>query len=195
MRETQPCLCCAQCMLVHIYLDCTNSLRQSEQFFVRHIKSEVLGERAHSIRCVTSSLALVKSASLADVCRAEGWATPNTTRFYNLHMAPVSSTVLHIKNESRCLVGCRACVQCLLVLWGGNGCCSGPVFSLPWVVNTGLLSSIIRCIAFTTAHGPLIYPEVWTWPGVQISLTNFNALFWISQRFRAPNPSMSLFPP
>ncbi len=35
------------------------------------------------------------SASLADICRAAGWATPNTfARFYSLRVEPVSSHVL-----------------------------------------------------------------------------------------------------
>ncbi|KAL0187569.1 hypothetical protein M9458_014668, partial [Cirrhinus mrigala] len=54
-----------------------------------------LGVRAHSTRSVASSYALVHGASLADICRAAGWATPNTfARFYNLHVEPVSSRVL-----------------------------------------------------------------------------------------------------
>ncbi len=40
-------------------------------------------------------LILAHGASLADICRAAGWATPNTfTRFYNLRVEPVSSQVL-----------------------------------------------------------------------------------------------------
>ncbi|KAL0153621.1 hypothetical protein M9458_051101, partial [Cirrhinus mrigala] len=37
-----------------------------------------LGVRAHSTLSVASSYALVHGASLADICRAAGWATPNT---------------------------------------------------------------------------------------------------------------------
>ncbi|KAL0199319.1 hypothetical protein M9458_007859, partial [Cirrhinus mrigala] len=37
-----------------------------------------LGVRAHSTRSVASSYALAHGASLADICRAAGWATPNT---------------------------------------------------------------------------------------------------------------------
>ncbi len=41
--------------------------------------------RAHSTRGVASSWALARGASLADICRAAGWATPNTfARFYSL---------------------------------------------------------------------------------------------------------------
>ena len=36
-----------------------------------------LGVRAHSTRSVASSYALAHGASLADICRAAGWATPN----------------------------------------------------------------------------------------------------------------------
>ncbi len=44
--------------------------------------------RAHSTRSVASS-------SLTDICRAAGWATPNTfDRFYSLRVEPVSSCVL-----------------------------------------------------------------------------------------------------
>ncbi|KAI2657311.1 adenylate kinase [Labeo rohita] len=44
-----------------------------------------LGVRAHSTRCVVSFWA--HGASLADICRAAGWATPNTfARFYNLRV-------------------------------------------------------------------------------------------------------------
>ena len=54
-----------------------------------------LGVRAHSTRSVASSWALAHGASLADICRAAGWATPNTfARFYNLRVEPVSDYVL-----------------------------------------------------------------------------------------------------
>ncbi len=51
--------------------------------------------RAHSTRGISSSWALARGASLADICRAAGWATPNTfARFYSLRVEPVSSCVL-----------------------------------------------------------------------------------------------------
>ncbi len=51
--------------------------------------------RAHSTRSVASYWALARGASLADICRAAGWATPNTfARFYSLRVEPVSSCVL-----------------------------------------------------------------------------------------------------
>ncbi len=51
--------------------------------------------RAHSTRGVASSWALARGASLADICRAAGWATPNTfARFYSLRVEQVSSCVL-----------------------------------------------------------------------------------------------------
>ena len=51
--------------------------------------------RAHSTRGVASSWALAHGASLTDICRAAGWATPNTfARFYSLRVEPVSSRVL-----------------------------------------------------------------------------------------------------
>ncbi len=50
---------------------------------------------AHSTRGVASSWALARGASPADICRAAGWATPNTfARFYSLRVEPVSSCVL-----------------------------------------------------------------------------------------------------
>ncbi len=58
-----------------------------------------LGVRAHSTRSVVSSHALAHSASLADICRAAGWATPNTfARFYSLCLEPVTSCVLGNNN-------------------------------------------------------------------------------------------------
>ncbi len=56
-----------------------------------------LGVRAHStpVESVASSHVLAHGASLADICRAAGWATPNTfSRFYSLCVEPVSSHVL-----------------------------------------------------------------------------------------------------
>ncbi len=54
-----------------------------------------LGVRAHSTRGVASSWALARGASIADICKAAGWATPSTfARFYNLRIVPVSSRVL-----------------------------------------------------------------------------------------------------
>ncbi len=109
---------------LRIYLTRTRSVRSSEQLFVCHggqqkgkavskqrlahwIVEAValayqsqgepcpLGVRAHSTRSVASSHALAHGASLADICRAAGWATPNTfARFYNLRVEPVSSHVL-----------------------------------------------------------------------------------------------------
>ncbi len=54
-----------------------------------------LGVRAHSTWSVASPYALAHGASLADICRAAGWATQNTfARFYSLRVEPVSSRVL-----------------------------------------------------------------------------------------------------
>ncbi len=107
-----------------LLMDRTRSVRSSEQLFVCHggqqkgkavskqrlahwiveavtLTYESQGEpcplavRAHSTRSVASSHALAHGASLADICRAAGWATPNTlARFYNLCIEPVSSRVL-----------------------------------------------------------------------------------------------------
>ncbi len=101
---------------LRIYVTRTRSVRSSEQLFVCHggqqkgkavskqrlahwIVEAValayqsqgepcpLGVRAHSTRSVASSHALAHGASLADICRAAGWATPNTfARFYNLRV-------------------------------------------------------------------------------------------------------------
>ncbi len=103
---------------LRIYVDRTRSFRRSEQLFVCHggqqkgkavskqrlavaLKYQSQGEpcplgvRAHSTRSVASSHALAHVASLADICRAAGWATPNTfARFYSLRVEPVSSRVL-----------------------------------------------------------------------------------------------------
>ncbi|KAI2655793.1 ORF V: Enzymatic polyprotein [Labeo rohita] len=109
---------------LRIYVDRTRSFRRSEQLFVcfggqqkgnavskqrlAHWVVDAislayesqgepcpLGVRAHSTRSVASSYALAHGASLADICRAAGWATPNTfARFYNLCVEPVSSRVL-----------------------------------------------------------------------------------------------------
>ncbi len=59
-----------------------------------------LGVRAHSTRGVASSWALARGASIADICRAAGWAAPNTfARFYNLRVEPVSSRVLALDGQ------------------------------------------------------------------------------------------------
>ncbi|KAI2647369.1 Tyrosine recombinase slr0733 [Labeo rohita] len=124
-EEADPALAllCPVCAL-RVYVDRTRSFRRSEQLFVcfggqqkgnavskqrlAHWVVDAislayesqgepcpLGVRAHSTRSVTSSYALAHGASLADICRAAGWATPNTfARFYNLRVEPVSSRVL-----------------------------------------------------------------------------------------------------
>ncbi|KAI7801460.1 reverse transcriptase/ribonuclease H/putative methyltransferase, partial [Triplophysa rosa] len=109
---------------LRLYLDRTQSYRSSEQLFVffggqqkgRAVSKQrlahwivdavatayqsqdrpcPLGGRAHSTRGVASSWALAQGASLADICRAAGWATPSTfVRFYNLRVEPVSARVL-----------------------------------------------------------------------------------------------------
>ncbi len=109
---------------LRIYVDRTQSFRTSEQLFVcfggqqkgRAVSKQrlahwivetivlayqarrlpcPLGVRAHSTGCVASSWALARGASIADICKAVGWATPNTfARFYNLRIEPVSSRVL-----------------------------------------------------------------------------------------------------
>ncbi len=106
------------------YVDRTQSFRTSDQLFVCHgdrHKGKAVSKqrmahwivdaitlayqaqgvpcpfrlRAHSTRSVASSWALARGASLTDICRAAGWATPNTfARFYSLRVEPVSSCVL-----------------------------------------------------------------------------------------------------
>ncbi len=69
-----------------------------------------MGVRAHSTRSVASSYALAHGASLADICRAAGWATPNTfARFYNLRVEPVSSRVLGNRKIAGRTGRCHAC--------------------------------------------------------------------------------------
>ncbi len=106
------------------YVDRTQSFRTSDQLFVCHggrqkgnavsrqrmahwivdaitLAYQAQGVpcpfrlRAHSTRSVASSWALARGASLTDICRAVGWATPNTfARFYSLRVELVSSCVL-----------------------------------------------------------------------------------------------------
>ncbi len=109
---------------LRIYVDRTRSFRSSEQLLVcyggqqkgKAVSKQRLahwivdaialayqsqgepcpmGVRAHFTRSVAFSYALAHGASLADICRAAGWATPNTfARFYSLRVEPVSSRVL-----------------------------------------------------------------------------------------------------
>ncbi len=106
------------------YMDRTQSFRTSEQLFVCYggqqkgkavskkrmahwivdaiiLAYEALSApcplrlRAHSTKGVASFGALACGASLADICRAAGWATPNMfIGFYSLRVEPVSSCVL-----------------------------------------------------------------------------------------------------
>ncbi len=98
---------------LRLYTDRTQCLRTSDQLFVSKQRMAhwivdaitlayqaqgvpcPLRLRAHSTRGVASSWALARGASLTDICRAAGWATPNTfARFYSLRVEPVSSRVL-----------------------------------------------------------------------------------------------------
>ncbi|KAL0166051.1 hypothetical protein M9458_037895, partial [Cirrhinus mrigala] len=106
---------------LRIYMERTQPFRRSEQLFVCYggqqkgkavskqrishwlvnaIRMAYLARglpcplevRAHSTRGITASAALANGASLTDICRAAGWATPNTfARFYNLRTEPVSA--------------------------------------------------------------------------------------------------------
>ncbi|KAI2666668.1 enzymatic polyprotein [Labeo rohita] len=110
---------------LHIYMEQTQPFRRSDQLFVCYggqqkgkavSKQRIshwlvnairtayqarglpcpLGVRAHSTRGVAASAALANRALLTDICRAAGWATPNTfAKFYNLRMEPVSARVLN----------------------------------------------------------------------------------------------------
>ncbi|KAL0198547.1 hypothetical protein M9458_007087, partial [Cirrhinus mrigala] len=106
---------------LRIYMERTQPFRRSEQLFVCYggqqkgkavskqrishwlvnaIRMAYLARglpcplevRAHSTRGIAASAALANGASLTDICRAAGWATPNTfARFYNLRTEPVSA--------------------------------------------------------------------------------------------------------
>ncbi len=125
LEEADPALAllCPVRALRH-YVDRTQSFRTSDQLFVCHggrqkgnaVSKQRMAHwivdaitlayqaqgvpcpfrlRAHSTRSVASSWALARGASLTDICRAAGWATPNTfARFYSLRVEPVSSCVL-----------------------------------------------------------------------------------------------------
>ncbi|KAL0152766.1 hypothetical protein M9458_052489 [Cirrhinus mrigala] len=110
---------------LRIYMERTQPFRRSEQLFVCYggqqkgkavskqrishwlvnaIRMAYLARglpcplevRAHSTRGIAASAALANGASLTDICRAAGWATPNTfARFYNLRTEPVSARSLH----------------------------------------------------------------------------------------------------
>ncbi|KAI2648848.1 ORF V: Enzymatic polyprotein [Labeo rohita] len=109
---------------LRIYMERTQPFRRSEQLFVcyggqqkgRAVSKQRISHwlvnairtaylvrglpcplevRAHSTRGIAASAALANGASLTDICRAAGWATPNTfARFYNLRTEPVSARVL-----------------------------------------------------------------------------------------------------
>ncbi len=120
---------------LRIYVTRTRSVRSSEQLFVCHggqqkgkavskqrlahwiveavalaYQSEgepcPLGVRAHSTRSVASSHALAHGASLADICRAASWATPNTfASFYNLSVFSQFLPVYWVSNGREELAG------------------------------------------------------------------------------------------
>ncbi|KAL0195108.1 hypothetical protein M9458_008680, partial [Cirrhinus mrigala] len=85
---------------LRIYVDRTRSFRRSEQLFVcfggQQKGNAVSKQRlAHWVVDAITLVYQCQGASLADICRAAGWATPNTfARFYNLRVEPVSSRVL-----------------------------------------------------------------------------------------------------
>ncbi|XP_056619862.1 uncharacterized protein LOC130434030 [Triplophysa dalaica] len=109
---------------LRLYIDRTQNFRSSEQLFVcfgrqhqgRAVSKQRLAHwivdaislayqstgqpcplavRAHSTRSMASSWALAQGATLADICRAAGWATSSTfVRFYDLRVEQVSAHVL-----------------------------------------------------------------------------------------------------
>ncbi len=80
---------------LRIYVDRTRSVRSSEQLFVCH-GGQQKGKAVSKQRLahwIVEAIALAYQSQ--DICRAAGWATPNTfARFYNLCIEPVSSRVL-----------------------------------------------------------------------------------------------------
>ncbi len=109
------------------YVDRTQSFRTSDQLFVFHggrqkgnaVSKQRMAHwivdaitlayqaqgvpclfrlRAHSTRSVASSWALARGASLTDICRAVGWANPNTfARFYSLRCGAGFLLCSHLK--------------------------------------------------------------------------------------------------
>ncbi len=114
---------------LHLYVDRTQSFRTSEQLFVcyrgqqkgKAVSKQRLAHwivdaivlayqtqgvpcplrlRAHLMRSISASWALAHGASLTDICRAAGWATPKTfARFYSLCVEPVSTCVLALSSQ------------------------------------------------------------------------------------------------
>ncbi len=123
---------------LRIYVDCTRSVRSSEQLFVCHggqqkgkavskqrlahwIVEAValayqpqgepcpLGVRAHSTRSVASCHALAHGASLADICRAAGWATRKPSQDYTISVLSQFLPVCWVSNGREELGRCHAC--------------------------------------------------------------------------------------
>ncbi len=68
------------------------------------------GDSGHSPVGLLRSGCRMQGASLADICRAAGWATPNTfARFYSLRVEPVSSRVLGNRQWAGRTGRCHAC--------------------------------------------------------------------------------------
>ncbi len=100
------------------YVDRTQSFRTSDQLLVYHggrqkgnavskqrmahwiVDAITLAYQAQGVPCpfrlkAHSTRSVARGASVTDICRAAGWATPNTfARFYSLRVEPVSSCVL-----------------------------------------------------------------------------------------------------
>ncbi len=151
-------LLCPVCAL-RVYVNRTQSFRTSDQLFVcfggqqkgkavskqrlAHWIVEAivlayqaqrlpcpLGVRAHSMRGIASSWALARGASIADICRAAGWATPNMfARFYNLGVFPCTRLGWPVTPDPLCVD--HAC--CAIPLYGPDTCAfTASQFSSPW---------------------------------------------------------------
>lgn len=125
-HKGEPAHLCCPVHTLHIYLD---SFRRSNQLFVcfggqQKVKAVSkqrmghwivdafllasqgspfpLGKRAHSTKGVAAFSAFANGASLVDIFKAAGWATPNTFAiFYNQPMEPVPSSVLGTQTTGR----------------------------------------------------------------------------------------------
>ncbi len=84
---------CLELLAVWLALRHFKMLLHEKHVLVRTDNTATIAYINH--RGVASSWALARGASIADICKAAGWATPNTfSRFYNLRIEPVSSRVL-----------------------------------------------------------------------------------------------------
>ncbi len=114
--------------------------------------------RAHSTRGVASSWTLARGASLADICRAAGWATPNTfARFYlGSILARLAASLTHkfsrefptgLTLSSPRASGARPFSQWILEIWcEASAHMSDPV-GIPYVYFHGTLTRAVFSLA------------------------------------------------